>query len=288
MAKPWGNSQSQQKRKAQSRNEFMIRNVGGDLDERWTKKLEWKDCRSECSTFSYIWRHFPGGSAVKNLPDNAGDAGLIPSREISLGEGNGNTLQYSCLGNPMDRGVCQATVRWVAKNQKQLIDWAVTIVLYMWMFNFVTYISQSVNSVTQSCLTLCNPMDYSTPGLPVHHEIPEYTQLMSTESVMPSNHLILCCPLLPPPTIFPSIRVFSIESVLRIRWPKYWNFSFSISPSNEYSGLISFKMDWMDLLAIQVTLKSLLQHHSSKASILQCSVFFIVQLSHPHMTMEKP
>ena len=104
---------------------------------------------------------------------------------------------------------------------------------------------------------------------------------------MPSNHLILCRPLLLPPSIFPSIRVFFSESVLYIRWPKYWSFSFSISPSNEYSGLISFRMDCMDLLAVQGTLKSLLQHHSSKASILRCSAFFIVQLSHPYMTTGK-
>ena len=104
---------------------------------------------------------------------------------------------------------------------------------------------------------------------------------------MPCNHLILCCPLLLLPSIFPSIRVFPNESVLHIRWPKYWSFSFSISPSNEYSGLISFRMDWLDLLAVQGTLKSLLQHHSSKASILWCSAFFIVQLSHPYMTTGK-
>ena len=104
---------------------------------------------------------------------------------------------------------------------------------------------------------------------------------------MPSNHLILCCPLLLPPSIFPSIRVFSNESVLHIRRPKYWNFSFSISPSKEYSGLISFRIDWLDLLAFQGTLKSLLQHHSSKASILQCSTFFIVQFLHPYMTTGK-
>ena len=110
-------------------------------------------------------------------------------------------------------------------------------------------------------------------------------KLMSTESVMPSNHLFLCHPLLLPPSIFPSIRMFSNESVLCIRWPKYWSFSFSISPSNE--GLISFRMDWLDLLAVQGTLRSLLQHHSSKASILQCSAFFIVQLSHPYMTTGK-
>ena len=110
---------------------------------------------------------------------------------------------------------------------------------------------------------------------------------MSIESVMPSSHLILCRPLLLLPRIPPSIRVFSNESTLRMRWPKYWRFSFSISPSNEYPGLISFRMDWLDLLAVQGTLKSLLQHHSSKASILRASAFFIVQLSHPYMTTGK-
>ena len=112
-------------------------------------------------------------------------------------------------------------------------------------------------------------------------------KLTSIESVMPSSHLILCHPLLLPPSIFPSIRVFSNESAFHIRWPKYWSFSFNISPSNEYSGLISFRMDWFDLLAVQGTLKSLLQHHSSKASILPCSAFFIVQLSHPYKTTGK-
>ena len=112
-------------------------------------------------------------------------------------------------------------------------------------------------------------------------------RLMSIELVMPSNHLILCHPLLLPPSIFPNIRVFSNESLLHFRWPKYWIFSFSVSPSNEYSGLISFRMDWLDFLAIQGTLKSLLQHHSSKASVLQHLAFFIVQLSYPCMTTEK-
>ena len=112
-------------------------------------------------------------------------------------------------------------------------------------------------------------------------------KLMSIELVMPSNHLILCCPLLLLPSIFPSLRIFSNDSVLCISGPKYWSYSFSISPSNEYSGLISFRMDWLDLLAVQGTLKSLLQHYSSKASILQCSAFFIVQLSHPYMTTGK-
>ena len=111
---------------------------------------------------------------------------------------------------------------------------------------------------------------------------------MFIESVMPSNHLILCRPLLLLPSMFPSIRVFSNELALHIRWPKYWSFSFNISPSNEYPGLISFRMDWLDLLAVQGTLKSLFQHHSLKASILWCSAFFIVQLSHPYMTTGKP
>ena len=140
----------------------------------------------------------------------------------STGEEIGKPLQYSCLENPMN--------------------------------------SQSVSSVTQSCLTLCDPMNRSMPGLPVHHQLPESTQLMPIESVMPSNHLILCHPLFLP-SIFPSIRGFSNESALRIRWPKYWSFSFNISPSNEHPRLISFRMDWLDLLAVQGTLKSLLQHH---------------------------
>ena len=146
---------------------------------------------------------------------------------------------------------------------------------------------RSVSSVTQSCPTFCDPMDCSTPGHPVHHQPWSLLKLMSVKSVMPSNHLILCRPLLLLPTIFPNIRVFSNESVLRIIWPKYWSFSYSISHSNEYSGLISFRMDWLDLLAVQGTLKSLLQHHISKASVLWCSAFFIVQLSHPYMTNGK-
>ena len=130
-------------------------------------------------------------------------------------------------------------------------------------------------------------MDCITPGLPVHHQLTKSTQTYIRESVMPSNQLILCYPLLLLPSIFPSIRVFSNESALLIRWPKYWSFSFNISPSSEHPGLISFRMDWLDLLAVQGTLKSLLQHHGSKASILQCSAFFTVQLSHPYMTTGK-
>ena len=128
------------------------------------------------------------------------------------------------------------------------------------------------SSVAQSCPTLCDPLDCSTPGFPVHHLL----KLMSFTSVMPSNHLILCCPLLLLPSIFPSIRVFSNVSVLCIRWLKYWSFNFNISPSNKHPGLIAFRMDWLDLLAVQGTLKSLLQHHSSKASILRHSASFIV------------
>ena len=124
------------------------------------------------------------------------------------------------------------------------------------------------SSVAQICPTLCDPMNHSMPGLLVHHQLPESTQTHVFESMMPSNHRILCHPLLFLPSIFLSIRIFSNKSALCIRWPKYWSFSISISPSNEHSGLISFRMDWLDLLAVQGTLKSLLQHHSSKASIL--------------------
>ena len=125
------------------------------------------------------------------------------------------------------------------------------------------------------------------PGFPALHHLPELAQIMSTESVMPSNHLILCHPLFLLPSTCPSIRVFSNESSLCIRWPKYWSFSFSISPSREYSGLFSFRMDWFDLPAAQETLKSLFQHHSSKASILRCSSFFMVQLSQLYMISGK-
>ena len=137
-----------------------------------------------------------------------------------------------------------------------------------WESSIDTYIrSVQFSSVTQSCPTFCDPMNCSTPVFPVHHQLPELTQTQTySNSVMPSNRLLLCRPLLP--SVFPSIRVFSNESVLLIRWPNYWSFSFSISPCNEYSRLISFRMDWLDLLAVQWSLKSLLQHHSSKASIL--------------------
>ena len=143
------------------------------------------------------------------------------------------------------------------------------------------------SSVARWCPTLCDSMDCSMPGLPVHHQLPELTQTHAHWVGDAIQHLILCHPLLLLSSIFPSIRVFSNESALHIKWPKYWSFCFNISPSNEYSGLISFRMDWLDLLTVQGTLKSLLQHHSSKASILQHSAFFIVQLSHPYMITGK-
>ena len=124
------------------------------------------------------------------------------------------------------------------------------------------------SSVAQSCLTICYSMDCSTPGFPVQHQLQSLLKLMFIKSVIPSNHLILCCPLLLLPSIFPSIRVFSNESVLHIRWPKYWSYSFSISPSNEYWGQFPFRINWFDLLTIQGTLKSLLQHHHLKSSVL--------------------
>ena len=141
------------------------------------------------------------------------------------------------------------------------------------------------SSVAEWCPTLWDPMDCSTSGLPVHHQLSEFTQ--THVHWVSDASLILCHPLLLLPSIFPCIGVFSNESVLRSRWPKYWSFSFSISPSNEYSGLISFRIYWLDHLAVQGTLKSLLQHQGSKASVLWCSAFFIVQLSHPYLTTEK-
>ena len=197
---------------------------------------------------------------VKNSPTHAGDIrdmGSIPGLGRSARGGNGNPLQNPCLENPMDRGAWWATFHVVV----QLLSHAQLFV---------------------------------TPWTAAHQAVLSFTitwnllKLMSIESVMPSNHLVLCHPLLLFPSIVPSIRVFSNESVLRIRWPKYWSFSFSISPSNEYSLLISFRIDWLYLLSVQGNLKSLLQHHGSNASILQCSAFFMVKLSHPYMTTRKP
>ena len=158
-----------------------------------------------------------------------------------------------------------------------------TRTIYTYIYVYICIFS----SVAQLCLALCDPMNCSMPGLPVHHQLPESTQThvhCVSDAIQPSHPLSS----LLLPSIFPSIRVFLNESALRIRWPKYWSFSFSISPSNEHPGLISFRMmDWLGLLAVQGTLKSLLQHHSSKASILPCSALFIVQLSHPYMTTGK-
>ena len=194
----------------------------------------------------------PCGSAGKESAYNAGDLGLIPGLGRSPGEGKGDPLQYSGLEKSMDCIVQFSSVQLLSCVRLFATPWTTACQASLFITN------------SQSLL-----------------------KLMSIESVMPFNHLILCRPLLLPPSIFPSIRVFSNESIGHIRWPKYWSFSFSISPSNEYSGLIYFRMDWLDLLAVQGTLKSLLQHHGSKASILWCSAFFRVQLSHPWL-LEKP
>ena len=149
------------------------------------------------------------------------------------------------------------------------------------------HLSHQFSSVVQSCPTLCNPMNHSTPGLPVHQQLPDFTQThvhRVRDAIQPSYPLSSPSP---PAPIPPGIKVFSNESTLHMRWPKYWSFSFSIIPSKEFPGLISFRMDWLDLLAVQGTLKSLLQHHSLKASILRRSAFFIVQLSHPYMSTRK-
>ena len=156
-----------------------------------------------------------------------------------------------------------------------------------YLFLLMCYILQ-FSSVVQSCQTLCNPMDYSTPDVPAYHQLPELTKThvyWVGDAIQPSHPLSSSSP---PAFNLSQHRVFSNESFLRIRWPKYWSFSFNISPSSEYSGLISFRIDRFGLLAVQGTLKSLLKHHSSKASILQCSAFFMVQLSHPYMTTGKP
>ena len=145
--------------------------------------------------------------------------------------------------------------------------------------------SVQFSSVAQSCPTLCDPMDCSMPGLPVHHQLLEFSQTHVHELVMPSNHLILCHPLLLLPSIFPSTRIFSNESALRIRWPQYWSFSFNICSPSEHPGLISVRMDWLDLLAVQGTLKTLLQHHSSTVSILRRSAFFIENFSHEKLAL---
>ena len=164
----------------------------------------------------------------------------------------------------------------------RVISWVVQILIHLFMYYYFSSV-QSLSSV-QHFVTPWTAARQASLSITSSHSSPK---LMSIESVMPSNHLILCHPIFLLPSIFPSIRVFSDESALCIRWPKYWSFSFNISPSNEHLGLISFTKDWLDLFAVLGTLKSLLQHHSSKVSILQCSPFFIVQLSHPYMTAGK-
>ena len=208
-----------------------------------------------------------------------GDLGSIPGSRICPREGNGYPLQYS-WGFP----IANVPIKLWSPIPMHVGRGASSFSLQQQFSN--TCLVQ-FSSVAWLCSTLCNPMDCSTPGLPVHHQLPEFTQThvhWVGDAIQPSHPL---SSLLLLPSVFSSIRVFSNESVLRIRWPKYWSFSFSISPSNEYLGLISFKMDWLDLLEVQGTPKSLLQRHSSKASILRHSAFFIVQLSHPYMTTGK-
>ena len=174
-------------------------------------------------------------------------------------------------------------INFVSSNiSKFIMSFSLFVCLFFLMVS-IEFSMYQFSSVAQSDMTLCNPLNCSTPGLPVHHQLPEFTKLMSTELVMPSSHLIFCCPLLLLPSIFPNIRVVSNESALCIRWPKYWSFSFNISPSNEHPELISFGMDWLNFLAVQGTLKSLLHHHSSKASIFPCSgpiLFFLSNLDY--------
>ena len=201
-----------------------------------------------------------------------------------IGEGNGNPFQCSCLENPRDGGAWWAAIYGVVQSRTWL-KWLSSSMPKFQCLSIKVYKIQGLQlniqfSSVQSLSCVRLP---ATPWTTARQASLSITnsrsppKLMSVESVMPSNHLILCRPLFLLPSIFPSIRVFSNESAFHIRWPKYWSFSFNISPSNEHSGLISFRMDWFDLLAIQGTLKSLLQHHSSKASILRCSAFFITE-----------
>ena len=233
-------------------------------------------------TITHLWfsiclphMGFPCSLVSKESTYNAGAKGSILGWERTPGEGNGNILQYSCLENPMNREAWWATVHGVARVEHNLATKPLPHPLYKY------YAFSSVQSLSHVRL-------FVTPWIAAHQAFLSITnsqsslKLMSIESVMPSSHLILCHLLLLLPPIPPSIRVFSNESTLRMKWPKYWSFSFSISPSNEHPGLISFRMNWLDLLAVQGTLKSLLQHHTSKASILSCSAFFTVQLTSIH------
>ena len=195
---------------------------------------------------------------VKNLPVMQETWVQSLGLEDPLEKGNGNPLQYSCRENLVDRGAWRATVHSITELDMHAHNANIKIMF----FSSVQSLSHVQLFATPWTAALQASLSITTSQ--------SLLKLMSIESVLPSNHLILCHSLLLPPSIFPNIRVFSNESALRIRWPKYWSFSFGISPSSEHSGLISFRMDWMDLLAVQGTLKNLLQHHSSKASILRC------------------
>ena len=218
---------------------------------------------------------FPGGRDGKEYACNAGDLGLITGSGRSHEEGNG-----------YHSNILAQKIPWTEEPDRSPQSGKEMGMTEQLTLNPQQLVSLQFSSVAQSCLFAAPQLAANQASLCIANSQSLF-KLMSIKSVMPSNHLILCHPLLLLPSIFPSIRVFSDESVLHIRWPKYWSFSFSISPSNEYSGLISFRMGWLDLLAIQGTLKSLLQYQSSKASILRHSVFFIVQLSHTHMTTGK-
>ena len=231
------------------------------------------------SKFSWIFLTF-GASPVAHGKESvcnaraAGDSGSIPGSGRSPGEGHGNPLQYSCQENPRDRAAWHATVHGLQRVGHSWSPFAHTPGFFLFFIN-LQLDKCSVESL--SCVRL-----FATPWIAARQASLSITnsrslpKLMSIESVMPSSHLILYCSLLLLPPIPPSIRVFSNESTLGMRWPKYWSFSFSISPSNGHPGLLSFRMDWLDLLAVQGTLKSLLQHHSSKASILWRSAFLTV------------
>ena len=212
---------------------------------------------------------FPCGSAGKESACNAGNLGSIPGLGKSPGEVRGYPLQYSGLENPIDclaHGITKSWTRLSVFHFYFKVQLVQSFIL-VWLF------ATKWTAARQASLSITNSRSL--------------LKLISIESVMPSNRLILFQPLLLLPSIFPSIRVFSNESALRIKWPKYWSFSFNISPSNEHPGLISFRIDWLDLLAVQGILKRLLQQHSSKTLILWLSAFFIIQLSHPYMTTGK-
>ena len=228
-------------------------------------------------------------SVGKESACNAGNPGLITGWRRSPGERNGNPLQHPCLENPMDRGAYQATVHWVIRAVQDLATKPPYLyththsiyILHRHIYVVLIFSSVQFSSVAQSCPTLCNPMNYSTPGLPVHHQLLEFIQThihRAGDAIQPSHPLSSPSPPVPNPSQHQGL--FQWVNSLH----EYWSFSFSIIPSNEHPGLISFRMDWLDLLAVQGTLKSLLQHHSSKTSILRHLAFFTVQLSHPYMT----